>query len=104
MTGTGEDAMRLEKAKMLGADTVVNLTEQELATVIAEETKAAGVDVAFECAGAEASADNCLRALKPLGQYTQVGICGRKISLDFDHVFYNQLRVARTVGYTTSTW
>ena len=104
VTGTGEDAMRLEKAKMLGVDTVVNLTEQELATVVAEETKGAGVDVAFECAGAEASAANCLRALKPLGQYTQVGIFGRKIFLDFDQVFYKQLRVVGSVGYTTSTW
>jgi L-iditol 2-dehydrogenase len=72
--------------------------------VIAEETRGAGVDVAFECAGATTSARNCLRALKPLGQYTQVGIFGREVSLEFDLIFFKQLRVAGSVGYTVSTW
>jgi L-iditol 2-dehydrogenase len=45
-----------------------------------------------------------LRALKPLGQYTQVGIFGREVSIEFDLIFYKQLRVAGSVGYSVATW
>lgn len=50
-----------------------------------------------------ASAANCLRVLKPLGQYTQVGIFGHEVTLDFDQVFFKQLRVVGSVGYTAAT-
>ena len=47
---------------------------------------------------------NCLRVLKPLGQYTQVGIFSREVTLDFNQIFYKQLRVVGSVGYTAATW
>ena len=104
VAGTSEDALRLETARRIGASVIVDTNHQDLSTVVAEETRGAGVDVAFECAGAATSARNCLRALKPLGQYTQVGIFGREVSLEFDLIFFKQLRVAGSVGYTVSTW
>ena len=104
VAGTDEDALRLETARRIGASIVVNVGRQDLSTVIAEETQGAGVDVAFECSGAAPSARNCFQALKPLGQYTQVGIFGGEVSLEFDLIFYKQLRVAGSVGYTVSTW
>jgi L-iditol 2-dehydrogenase len=104
VAGTDQDALRLDTAKRMGATVVVNAGHEDLSTVIAEDTKGAGVDVAFECSGAAASARNCFRALKPLGQYTQVGIFGGEVSLEFDVIFYKQLRVAGSVGYTVTTW
>jgi L-iditol 2-dehydrogenase len=104
VAGTSEDKLRLETARRLGAKTTVDTGRDELTTVIAEETHGLGVDVAFECAGAAQSARNCLRALKPLGQYTQVGIFGKEISVEFDMIFYKQLRVAGSVAYSIRTW
>lgn len=104
VAGTAEDALRLEAARRAGARVIVDTSSQDLAAIIAEETRGAGVDVAFECAGAAQSARNCLRALKPLGQYTQVGIFGREVSLEFDLIFYKQLRVAGSVAYSVTTW
>src|SRR6266480_8032075 len=49
VAGTHEDKLRLEKARSLGAAAVVNVTELDLSAVVAEETGATGVDVAFEC-------------------------------------------------------
>src|SRR6266496_3374688 len=80
------------------------LVAEGIKTIVAEETRGAGVDVAFECAGAGPSARNCLQALKPLGQYTQVGIFGREVSIEFDLIFYKQLRVAGSVAYSVATW
>jgi L-iditol 2-dehydrogenase len=104
VAGTSDDALRLEMARRIGASIIVDTSHQDLATVVADETGGAGVDVAFECAGAATSASNCLRALKPLGQYTQVGIFGMEVSLEFDLIFYKQLRVVGSVGYTVRTW
>jgi L-iditol 2-dehydrogenase len=104
VAGTSEDSLRLETARRVGASIVVDVSRQDLATVVAEETRGSGVDVAFECAGASLSARNCLRALKPRGQYTQVGIFGREVNIEFDLIFYKQLRVAGSVGYSVTTW
>src|SRR6266850_1549053 len=104
VAGTSEDSLRLETARRIGASIVVDTSHENLSTIVAEETRGAGVDVAFECAGAGPSARNCLQALKPLGQYTQVGIFGREISIEFDLVFFKQLHVAGSVGYSVETW
>jgi len=104
VAGTSADSLRLEAARRVGASVIVDTSRQDLGTVVAEETRGAGVDVAFECAGASPSARNCLQALKPLGQYTQVGIFGREVTIEFDQIFYKQLRVAGSVAYSISTW
>lgn len=104
VAGAAQDAARLEAAKRLGASVVVNVGEQKLLDVVLAETQGAGVDVAFECAGNAASAAGCLEALKRLGHYTQVGIFGKPVTLNFDTVFFKQLQVAGSVGYTVHTW
>ncbi len=104
VAGTSEDSLRLKSAQRVGASIIVDTSRQDLAKIVAEETRGSGVDVAFECAGAGPSARNCLRALKPLGQYTQVGIFGREVSIEFDLIFYKQLRVAGSVAYSVATW
>jgi L-iditol 2-dehydrogenase len=72
--------------------------------VVREATGGGGVDVAFEVAGAEASARACLESLRPMGSYTQVGHFGREITVPFDRIGFKQLRVAGSVGYTIATW
>jgi L-iditol 2-dehydrogenase len=56
------------------------------------------------CAGHEGSVRGCLESLRPLGRYTQVGICGREIQFPIDQVFYKQLHLTGSVCYTAQTW
>ena len=63
-----------------------------------------GVDAAFECAGHPSSVRGCLEALRPMGRYTQVGICGRDIQFPIDQIFYKQLTMSGSVCYTARTW
>jgi L-iditol 2-dehydrogenase len=42
--------------------------------------------------------------LRPMGQYTQVGICGREIQFAMDQVFFKQLKLSGSVCYTAQTW
>jgi len=104
VAGAAGDEARLEAALRAGAARVVNVSEQDLVAAVREETHGAGVDVALECAGHPASVRGCLEALRPMGRYTQVGICGKEIQFPIDQIFYKQLTVTGSVCYTARTW
>lgn len=104
VAGTSADGPRLALARQLGAARVIDVERENLLEVVQDETAGAGVDVAFEVAGAGPSAAACLGALRPLGRYTQVGHFGRDITIPFGLVAFKQIRVAGSVGYTAGTW
>jgi L-iditol 2-dehydrogenase len=104
VAGASNDDERLAAAKRFGAAVTVNIGEQVLADVIAEETGGRGVDVAFECAGHPSSVRGCLESLRPMGRYTQIAICGRPIEFPIDLIFYKQLRMQGSITYTARTW
>src|ERR1700751_532121 len=90
VAGASGDDSRLEAALRYGAAAAINTSERSITDVIRELGDGRGVDVAFECAGHENSVRACLEALRPLGRYTQVGICGREIQFPIDQIFYKQ--------------
>jgi L-iditol 2-dehydrogenase len=104
VAGVAADASRLQLAGQIGADRVVNVQQDDLAEVVRHQTGGAGVDVALECSGAAASVSNCLGALRPLGQLTQVGHFGHDIAIPYDLVAFRQIRITGSVGYTADSW
>lgn len=104
VAGTSEDESRLDMAKQFGAAAVLMVDQEDLANIIKEQTRGRGVDLAIECAGAEASVRNCLDNIRPLGQYVQVGHFGKDLVVPWDHVAFKQLRIEGSVGYTWETW
>ncbi|MDE3166462.1 MAG: alcohol dehydrogenase catalytic domain-containing protein [Acidobacteriota bacterium] len=104
VAGAAGDDLRLEAAARFGAAAVIDTSRQDLAQAVRELTGGAGVDVALECAGHPASVRGCLDALRPMGRYTQVAICGRDIEFPIDRIFYKQLTVTGSVCYTARTW
>ncbi|MGG3449121.1 zinc-dependent alcohol dehydrogenase [Domibacillus aminovorans] len=104
VAGTSADATRLELAKELGADIVVDVINEDLQAIVLKETNGKGVDVTVECAGAGPSVSSCLSALKQRGKHIQVGIAGKEITLDFDTVLYKQLQVFGSLAHSMTTW
>jgi L-iditol 2-dehydrogenase len=104
VAGAPGDDSRLEAALRFGAAAVVNVGERTIADAAREHTDGLGFDVAFECAGHESSVRGCLETLRPMGQYTQVGICGREIQFPIDQVFFKRLKLVGSVCYTAQTW
>jgi len=104
VAGAEGDDFRLQVAQQLGAFATINVAKRNFVETIHDLTKGVGVDVAFECAGHERSVRASLLALRPMGRYTQVGICGREIQFPIDQIFYKQLRVTGSVCYTVRTW
>ncbi len=104
VVGAPGDDERLAAAKRYGAHAVINGGKEDLQTAIKDYTGGRGVDIALECAGAGASVRGCLGALRPMGHYTQVGICGRDIDFPIDQIFYKQLSLRGSICYTANTW
>jgi L-iditol 2-dehydrogenase len=104
VAGAPPDKARLEVAKRMGAAVVVNIGEQNLQDAVREETNGLGVDVAFECAGHPGSVRGCVEALRPMGRYTQLAICGADVAFPMDTVIFKQLLVAGSLCYTAQTW
>jgi L-iditol 2-dehydrogenase len=103
VAGAPNDQARLAAAEAMGA-TTVNIGERPLQDAVVEMTRGLGVDVAFECAGHPDSVRACLDALRPMGRYTQVAICGREIQFPIDRIFYKQLTMCGSICYTERTW
>ena len=104
VAGTPDDGDRLAAARRFGAQHIVNVGERGLGDAVRDFTRGVGADVAFECSGHPDSVRGCLDSLRPMGRYTQVGICGRDIQFPMDQVFYKQLTVRGSVTYTAATW
>jgi L-iditol 2-dehydrogenase len=104
VAGAPGDTERLNAALRIGAAAVINIGEVSLNEAIQEHTRGVGVDVAFECAGHPSSVRGCLEALRPMGRYTQVAICGQDIQFPIDLIFYKQLTMSGSVCYTARTW
>jgi L-iditol 2-dehydrogenase len=104
VAGIVGDDLRLEAARRIGAADVINLKERSLHDAVQAHTDGRGFDVAFECAGHPSSVRGCIEALRPLGRYTQVGICGCEMQFPIDQIFYKQLTVQGSICYTAKTW
>jgi len=104
VAGAAGDEERLATALRVGAAGVINVGNEDLQMAIREYTDGRGADVALECAGDAASVRGCLGALRPMGHYTQVAICGRDIGFPIDLIFYKQLTLRGSVCYTANTW
>lgn len=104
VVGAPADTVRLEAAKCMGAAFIINAGTANVAETVREITGGVDADLAFECAGHPDSVRSCLEALRPMGRYTQVAICGREISFPIDQVLYKQLLVTGSICYTARTW
>lgn len=104
VSGTSVDGERLKKAKQLGADYIVDVTQEDLETFIEQFTKGRGVDVVLECSGVAKAADNALKVIKKQGQFTQIGLFGKPISIDFEKICFKELKVTGSLGSKWTSW
>jgi L-iditol 2-dehydrogenase len=104
VVGTGADEGRLARAKELGADYTLNLEEQDPEAAVKELTEGYGADVVLECSGAPAAASLGLELVRKQGKYTQIGLFGRPITLDFERIAYKEIRVTGSLSQRWTAW
>lgn len=105
ITGLTNDKVRLEKAKELGIDYVVNSQEEDLHEFVNSVTDGYGADIVFECSGAVPAAKQAIGLLRKKGQYAQVGIFTTPdIQFDFDKVIQKEIRVVGSRSQKPDDW
>jgi L-iditol 2-dehydrogenase len=104
MVGTSADEKRLQKAEELGVDAVLNLEKENPVEKILNITEGYGADIVFECAGAAPAAALGLELVRKQGKYTQVGLFGKPIMLDFEKIAYKELTVKGSLAQRWTAW
>jgi L-iditol 2-dehydrogenase len=102
--GTSADKDRLAVAKSLGMDYCINLAEEEPVKFVQSLTEGDGADVVLECSGAGPAAALGLELARRQGKYTQVGLFGQPITLDFERIAYKELIVTGTLSQRWTAW
>lgn len=75
---------RLDMARRLGADVLINYRDCDPVAEIMKLTGGRGVDVAIEALGTQQTFESCLRVLKPGGTLSSLGVYSGKLSLPLD--------------------
>jgi len=104
LVGTGVDTKRLEIGRELGADVTVNIDEEDPMKVVSGLTDGAGADVFIECSGSPSAVRSGFQLVRRGGQYTQIGLTGRRFELDFDNVAYKEITVRGSLGQSWRYW
>ena len=81
--GVDGDESRLETAKKMGVDVVLNYREQDVLAEIRKMT-GGGADVAIEALGTQGTFENCLRSLRPGGTLSSLGVYSGKLQMPYD--------------------
>jgi len=102
--GLSADKERLSLAKELGADIVINIEEEKPKKIIKKISKGYGADIVLECSGAPSAAVLGLKLVKKRGQYTQMGLFGKSINIDFEQIAYKELRVTGFISHNWRSW
>jgi threonine dehydrogenase-like Zn-dependent dehydrogenase len=76
---------RMEFAKRMGADVVLNPKEQDVVAEIKRLT-GGGVDVAIEALGLQTTFENCLRSVRPGGVVSSLGVYSGHLIMPLDAI------------------
>jgi alcohol dehydrogenase len=87
---------RLEMAKRFGADVVINYRDEDPIAAIKRLTSNRGVDVAIEALGRQETFENALRAIRPGGTLSSLGVYSGKLVAPYEP-FYAGLGDVRIV-------
>jgi len=104
MCGTFQDQKRLKLAQELGADVIVDIQKENASEIISDLTGGYGADVVFECSGAPKAANFGLDAVRKQGKYTQIGLLGRPIEVDFEKIAYKEIKLTGSFSQKWTDW
>ncbi|RLE11636.1 sorbitol dehydrogenase [Candidatus Aerophobetes bacterium] len=102
--GLSIDGERLSLAKKLGADVVVDIEKENPEEIIKDLTMGYGADIVLECSGSPSGANLGLKLIRKKGKFTQMGLFGRPIEIDFEQIAYKELKVTGFFSHNWTSW
>ncbi len=105
MTGITKDKHRLELAKKMGADKIIDTQKDDLATVINEVTDQYGVDKIYDASGSIYAVNQSLPLLRKGGTFVQVGLFKEKMNeLDIESTIQREIRYVGSRSQNPFDW
>ncbi|PTY77671.1 sorbitol dehydrogenase [Heyndrickxia sporothermodurans] len=105
MSGITKDAQRLELAKSLGADVIVDSLQENLEEVVLQHTNGYGVDKVFECSGAVPALNQGLPLVKKKGTFVQIGLFANKTNpIDQESIIQREITYIGSRSQKPSSW
>ncbi len=97
---------RLQLAKKLGADIIINPKEENVVKQVMTQTEGLGIDVVLEMSGSPAAFKDSFRCLRPGGRFSILGIPDKAMSVDWGmDVVFKYLTIQGINGRLMySTW
>ncbi len=79
---------RLKLARRMGADEMIDFSQEDPVAAIRRLTGGRGVDVAIEALGTQQTFQSCLEAIRPGGIVSSLGVYGGKLELPVEPYVY----------------
>ncbi|WP_035839207.1 zinc-dependent alcohol dehydrogenase family protein [Kitasatospora azatica] len=94
---------RLDAAKRLGADEVLNAARADAAAIRALSPDGLGADVAIEAVGVPETFELCTRVVRPGGRVANVGVHGKPATLHLEELWIKNLTITTGLVDTNTT-
>ncbi|MHB9131526.1 MAG: zinc-dependent alcohol dehydrogenase [Armatimonadota bacterium] len=106
MIGTpADEAVRLKKARELGFETVLNVTECNPGEVVRELTGGIGADLVIECSGAAPAIASTVDLVRKKGRICAIGLTGKEsISFPWDKAAAKVIDLIFNMSTSYSSW
>jgi L-iditol 2-dehydrogenase len=104
LCGTSSDTHRLRLAEELGVHYTVDIEEDDAVQQVRELTGGYGADIVLECSGVASAARMALEMVRKRGKYTQMGLFGRPIEIDFEQIAFKEIQVNGFVAQRRPAW
>ncbi len=104
LCGTGRDKARLQLAADLGVHYTIDIDEQDAVERVRELTGGYGADVVVECAGVAPALRLALELVRKRGKYSQMGLPGEPVEIDFEQIAYKELQVSGGIAQRRPVW
>jgi len=102
--GTSVDAHRLERARQLGADHVVDITAQDAAAVIAGLHDGLGADLVVDATGVSIALQQSMELVRPGGAIAKVGWGPQPLGFTLDPLVKKAVTLYGCYSHTWATW
>ena len=96
---TDRSVHRLEIARQLGADMVVNVADADPVEIVKNATHGLGADVTFEAVGITPTVQQALAVTRIGGNITWIGNSQPEITLNMQHVVTREITIRGTYGF-----
>lgn len=102
--GTDIDIKRLQVAKGLGADIIINASVENPVEKVIELTNGSGVPLVVDTAGSSLTLRQSLEMVRRLGQITKIGWGPKPVNFSLDLLISKSATLQGTYGHNWNTW